>query len=182
MDAVLDTYPILRPDRIRSLWWLSPLSYQLMSTLKLLVNLIKTLQYFKPNSTENSWPVCKLPHSDGPPLPGHHSHPANKLIHFCWFSLTMRSCTMVTSCDSARLLVLDLWFTNSESWDGKTGESVLTSKARDDTSVLRGLNSSPSLTGVSLILLSHLPWLAKLDDPVSPSSGVVARLSDCSKG
>ena len=83
----------------------------------------------------------------------------------------------VTSCDGVRLLAFDL-LDRGESRDGTVGESVLTSRARDDPSLLRGLNTKFSLTGVSSALLSLLPWVAKLGDPGSASPGVVARLSD----
>ena len=69
----------------------------------------------------------------------------------------MISVISVTSCDGVRLLVLDLLVANGESRDGTTGESVLTSKARDDPSLLGGLNTSPSLTGVRSALLSRFP-------------------------
>jgi len=55
-----------------------------------------------------------------------------------------------------RLLALDL-LDLGESRDGIVGESVLTSIAREDPSLLRGFKARLSLTGVSSALLNLLP-------------------------
>ena len=84
---------------------------------------------------------------------------------------------MVTSWAGVRLPALDL-LDLGESRDGIVGESVLTSIARDDPSLLKGLKARLSLTGVSSALLNFLPCVARLTGPASASPGVVARLSD----
>ena len=92
---------------------------------------------------------------------------------------------MVTSWAGVRLLALDLLDLGEsrdgnagESRDGIVGESVLTSIAKDDPSLLKGLKARFSLTGVSSALLNFLPCVARLTGPASASPGVVARLSD----
>ena len=78
-------------------------------------------------------------------------------MRFTYITFNVRSGIKVTSWDGVRLLELDLLLTLGESCDGNDGESVLTSMARDDPSLLKGLNTSPSLTGVSSALLNLLP-------------------------
>ena len=56
-----------------------------------------------------------------------------------------------------RLLALDLLLTLGEPRDGNDGESVPTSMARDEPSLLKGLNTNPSLTEIRSALLSLLP-------------------------
>ena len=74
-----------------------------------------------------------------------------------YITLNVRSGSKVTSWDGVRLLALDLLLTRGESRVGNDGDSVLTSMARDELSLLKGLNTSPSLTGVSSALLNLLP-------------------------
>ena len=69
----------------------------------------------------------------------------------------VRSWIKVTSWDGVRLLASDLLLTLVEPRDGNDGELVLTSMARDEPSLLKGLNTNPSLTGVRSALLSLLP-------------------------
>ena len=74
-----------------------------------------------------------------------------------YITLNVRSGSKVTSWDGVRLLALDLLLTLGEPCDGNDGELVLTSMARDEPSLLKGLNTNPSLTGVRSALLSLLP-------------------------
>ena len=69
----------------------------------------------------------------------------------------VRSWIKVTSWDGVRLLALDLLLTLGEPRDGNDGELVLTTMARDEPSLLKGLNTNPSLTGGRSALVSLLP-------------------------
>jgi hypothetical protein len=70
--------------------------------------------------------------------------------------LFVRSGIKATSWDGVRLLALDLLLALGEPRDGNDGESVLISMAREEPSLLKELNTNPSLTGVRSALLSLL--------------------------
>ena len=72
--------------------------------------------------------------------------------------------------------------TTGESREGRDGESVLASTAREDISLLPGLTTRSSLTSFSSALESCLSRQARLDGPSPLSLGVVALLFDGFKG